>query len=82
MGRSGCQLKHIIKRPHPVELSDGTLRDAKVIRLTRDQSYELIGAIEKMVKAFYYRDYKKVLVEHCEVSVLIRDRLHPKMGKP
>lgn len=59
------------------QTATGEVREAKVLRLPKELTEPVLGAVERMAKAFYYQTYGRVLVEHYEISSFHPDGLHP-----
>ena len=64
-----------------VTFADGITRPTKIVTLKGEHSLELVRAVERMVKAFYFKQYEKVLVEHYEVSIFHFDSIHESLKK-
>jgi hypothetical protein len=64
-----------------VALNDGSKRGARVFKLPRQLNEELLSAVERMVKAFYFMRFGRILVEHYELSVFHPEAIHPSLAE-
>lgn len=68
-------------RVEAYETKGGTSVEVRVLKLPRDVTEPLVGAVERIIKALFYRHFGKVLVEHYEVSVFHPGGIHPELSK-
>ncbi len=68
-------------REEEITVEGGELRDAKIFKLPRHLNDELLSTVERMVKAFYFMETGKVLVEHYELSMFHPDAVHPELAE-
>lgn len=68
-------------RVESYEAEDGKPVEARVLKLPKNLTEPLVGAVERIVKALFYQHFGKVLVEHYEVSVFHPEGIHPDLSK-
>lgn len=64
-------------REEEIALADGGVRDARIFKLPYQLNDQLLGTVERMIKAFYFMHTGKVLVEHYEISFFNPNGVHP-----
>lgn len=68
-------------RDESIELTDGTQREARAFKLPKHLNEELFSSIERMVKAFYFMQFGRILIEHYELSIFHPEAVHPSLAE-
>ena len=68
-------------RDEEIMLKDGTVGDARTFKVPKHLNEELFSTVRRMVKAFYFMQFGRVLVNDYEISEFHPDAVHPSLAE-
>jgi len=66
-------------RTEKIKLENGTVENARAFKLPQNMNEELFSSVKRMVKAFYFMQFGRVLVNDYELSEFHPDAVHPSL---
>lgn len=68
-------------RTEKVKRENGTVEDKRAFKLPQYMNEELLSSVKRMVKAFYFMQFGRILVNDYELSEFHPDAVHPSLAE-